>query len=410
MEAYTSGPDYVVEYDNYVTLTFSKILERADGHTAVTRVQVKGYPGSPDGTAFNSRLGFTSPTSKTAAVKECTAAVQDIPWRSVIERSIEAVTKLIEEGDPIAWLDEGDAVLQDRPYAVEKLIRTGEPTLFYGLGGVGKSHISQGLAASLTLGKPLMGFESIQCKMLALDYEDDETNWRYRMQLLANGFGLSQRPRVGYKSAAASLVSLHDGLARQIHDEGIEGMIIDSVAMACGGDAERQEYATAFFRALRSLRLKVIILIGHHTKAEDRYPFGSVFWWNTARSIWLVKAPEDQTAGSKELGLLHRKINNGMTQPSLGLKMTFGETYTKLERTDFRNILDLRSELSIRVLIETIVREKPGIGRDALWTEIRGTLQRATKDNFRVSLGRLLGKKLMEKAGGLWLIADDVAQ
>ena len=101
-------------------------------------------------------------------------------------------------------------------------------------------------------------------------------------------------PGLFYVRCERPLTEEADRLRRIIREERIDFGIFDSVAFACDGPPEAAETASAYFRALRSLRIGSLNL-AHITKSEsgDQRPFGSIFWHNHARATWFIKRATD---------------------------------------------------------------------------------------------------------------------
>jgi hypothetical protein len=91
-------------------------------------------------------------------------------------------------------------------------------------------------------------------------------------------------------------------------------------------------------------------------------PFGSVFFHNGARSVWHVKRNDDEGAGSEtvELALSHRKSNTGKRLPTLGLRMRFTPTSTRIEPFDVAGGSDdLVKSLPIWQRVKSLVSSAP---------------------------------------------------
>jgi hypothetical protein len=90
---------------------------------------------------------------------------------------------------------------------------------------------------------------------------------------------------------------------------------VDSIAYACGGDAESSEVASRYKQHAHTLGVGSLHL-AHVTKAGNtEKPFGSAFWHNSARSTWYVQAEDDPSSKGDvteiDLKLFHRKNNSG---------------------------------------------------------------------------------------------------
>ena len=127
-----------------------------------------------------------------------------------------------------------------------------------------------------------------------------------------------------YQAAQGPLVDWIDDLAAHVDGGQFDLVVIDSVGMALGGDANDAETVLAFFRALRQLQTTTL-LIDHMTKgpdSQDRGAFGSVYKRNSARSLWEMRQAAD---GELTMGLYHRKANKSRLLDTLGLSLEIVE-------------------------------------------------------------------------------------
>jgi hypothetical protein len=178
-----------------------------------------------------------------------------------------------------------------------------EVTVWFGDGGVGKSYLALYAAGSLAA----QGF-----RVLYADWEMSRGRHGHRLKELF-GFGLAQVPDgVFYVSCESPLVQLGQDLIHQIAKHRIDFVIVDSVARACHGDAERNEVATTYLGTARGLGVGSLH-IAHVTKSTAQTadkPFGSVFWHNGARETWSVlHAPDYSRDGAVGLVMQQRKSN-----------------------------------------------------------------------------------------------------
>lgn len=193
-------------------------------------------------------------------------------------------------------------------------------TILYGTGGVGKGT----LASSWVVGLLMEGR-----RVLIVDYENHPDEWARRI----NGIGadaslMDQVLHVAPLTAAwggkrgALWVQAAD--LRQLSIAfGADVMLVDSLVPACGGtDALKPEAAALYAGGLEYIGLPTLSL-AHVTKEHDlRYPFGSVFWHNLARTTWSLK----QVGGA--VLLAHRKHNNYAKLPRQQIEVTWSSDGT----------------------------------------------------------------------------------
>ena len=156
-----------------------------------------------------------------------------------------------------------------------------------------------------------------------------------------------QMPDLLYVRCERPLTDESDRLRRIIRDERIDFGIFDSVAFACDGPPEAAETASAYFRALRTLRIGSLNL-AHITKAEngDQRPFGSIFWHNHARATWFIKRATDAPdSRAVDVALFNRKANTGPACPVLGLEVVFDNGRIEIHRKDAALMEDFKAKL-----------------------------------------------------------------
>lgn len=93
---------------------------------------------------------------------------------------------------------------------------------------------------------------------------------------------------------------------------------------------------------------------------NDRKPFGSVFWHNSARSTWNV-APATVAPNDDRLivALYNRKSNLGPLQPSVGLEFCFEGSRTRVGQIDLGEVQELAASLSTPERIRLALKRGP---------------------------------------------------
>jgi hypothetical protein len=170
-------------------------------------------------------------------------------------------------------------------------------TILYGTGGVGKGTLAAKWAGALAKD----GYT-----VAILDFEGNPQEWRSRIGGIT-GDDRDIMARVMHRTYTGDLLEhAKAGLAEQLAEMGVDYIIVDSIVMACGGDALKPEAAKGYTDALNIIG-KPVLSLAHVTKGDAvAYPFGTIFWHNTARLTWsLVK--ED---GAQWPVLTNRKSNN----------------------------------------------------------------------------------------------------
>lgn len=406
-----SGPDFLVAWDAF-NVRVSKLKEHSDGYAGVFVVNIQGFPGYSDGKIFGpSKVNMSSSRTKSEVAKACLGRVPENDWAGVIESVCEIITEAIEAGSPIEDLGGETEIEPDRPYLAEPILRE-ENTLLYGMGGTGKSLLSLALGASLADGSDYLGLGFVQpARVMYIDYEDEANTQRSRLESLRVSWGLPERPHVLYKHADASMATMGDSLARQIAQNHIDYLIIDSAAMACGADPEKADSATTFFRSLRSLGVKGTLTIGHMTKGNEKFPFGSVFWWNGPRSIWYAKNTREDDQSAIHLGLFHRKSNNGIIQKPIGLHIQFSNGLVSFRPEQVSEIAEFRAELSVWEKVRALIYEaRRGLTLSDLQAAVRDIDSTVKPDTVRTTVRRAVERKKLQEHQGMYYLVTNMEQ
>ena len=150
-------------------------------------------------------------------------------------------------------------------------------------------------------------------RVLILDYEGHPGEWARRIGSLDP----SAAAGVSYLAPVGPLRSVADAIAYEADALDITYVVVDSAVMACGDDPMKPDSARSYGEGVIRLRRPVLTL-AHVTNLDDaRYPFGSIFWHNLARTTWSLTADGDAAL------LTHRKHNNYAAVARLAVVMTW---------------------------------------------------------------------------------------
>jgi hypothetical protein len=95
-------------------------------------------------------------------------------------------------------------------------------------------------------------------------------------------------------------------------------LVVDSIVIACAGFDPMKPETPALYAAGLELIGRPVLSLAHTTKTEDlRYPFGSAFWHNLARTTWSLKRDGERAI------LQHRKHNNYESQGRFVVTMSW---------------------------------------------------------------------------------------
>lgn len=224
-----------------------------------------------------------------------------------------------------------DEVKHTEKWLLKPFIPNNLPGAIFGDGGLGKSLIAQAISVCVQLNYPGFGFRPERQANVA--YFDWETSWEFwadRLQAMEEGMELDTVPHIFYDHPRRHLADDISRIQRLIDDHNIEFIVIDSAALACGGNVQNEERVLEFFAALDHLgsgtKLSTLI-IGHTSKAEEgkKTMYGNVFWQNSCRSVWEIRKAEDIGRDAMSIGLFHRKCNIDKLQDGRAYNINFDE-------------------------------------------------------------------------------------
>ena len=192
-------------------------------------------------------------------------------------------------------------------------------------------------------------------------------------------------------------------IAAAIKRRNIGLVIVDSAALACGGEPEKAEIANALFNAINKLKVTTL-LIAHETKNTDnknKAPFGSVFFFNCARNIWNAEKSQEQDDSVIHVGLFHRKSNNDRISSPWSARIYFGDGMVDINAEDTSL---WAKELSLKEQILSILTEAKGM------VDIDELCQALDKDKNQIK-SRLNQLKIKDKIidnpeKGKWVLKE----
>jgi hypothetical protein len=290
-----------------VAMRFDTARDERDGHTAEAGV----YIGER-------LLAFGKVTlASLQSRKYLASAIEHLApfstWPQLIQEASHLVLEHVKAGSPPVVL-EAKPPTADR-YLVRDFLVADEPTLLYGPGGACKSLTALLLEMAMATGHALAGFTPTRIhKVGILDWESTKDTHGGRVWGLAKGLGIAP-PELVYFAMDRPLADDIRRIARECRQRRLEALVVDSAAYACDGPPEDAHSATAFFTALRSLRVTTVV-IAHMSKAAidaaEGKPFGSIYWENAPRLTWELRPDGRRDTGSlvrRQIGLYNRKSN-----------------------------------------------------------------------------------------------------
>ena len=269
------------------------------------------------------------------------------------------------------------------PLLIERLDPEGH-TILYGTGGAGK-----GVETAWWIVRLVRDGATV----LVLDYENHPGEWARRVSGLGGADVLGHVIHVA--PLTASWQSRRGPLWEQVTEVrdlalalGATYVVIDSIVPACAGlDPMKPEAAALYAAGLEYIGLPALSL-GHVNRADDlRYPFGSVFWHNLARTTWSLKRDGERAI------LQHRKHNNYAALGRFIVQATWHEDRLgEVTELDYGVVLADRIDevlageaLTVAVIVEKVNAELEEDEEPLKADSVRAALRRGIKATPRRS-------------------------
>lgn len=380
-----------------VVFTFEDIERAARSFDCQLTVQIDapGYSKDP----YSERVNTLSHTAREALRRELDSVYgKELGWTKLLNTALgtgrEAYLSLDRSQDVFEIPDSvGDL------FFLKPLLPDRAPTVWFGDGSSLKSYTAYTLGACVALGIDFLadadgkgGFAGPQGAVLIVDYEDNAENIRRRMKRIFQGLGCDDVPEGLIRYFPANGIPLKDlvpALIQVVRQYGIILIIIDSVGPACGGEPEKSVVALDYFRALARLKTTTLS-IAHITKEAGKkgntdYPFGSIFWHNTARRTWFIARDQEEESDDLDIGFYNRKVNDGPKPRPFGVKVHF-DGFGGPVRLTYQDIADvpaLQAKRPPRQQIIDVLKHGPmASGEIASETGLsEDTVQRHLKDS-----------------------------
>lgn len=213
----------------------------------------------------------------------------------------------------------------------------GDPCLFSGRGGVGKTLVAQAAGSALSVGLEYITAAPaapVHVLMWACEDSADEL-WRRQLDINRHfgiGFGdlvgrLHVESRRGLENTLFAtafgtpvFTSLRDELAEQIADYKASVVILDNIGQVFGANENDRHHVTAFVNGLYGIGSAVVphftpMLLGHVARSQGSEFAGNLAWENACRMRWYLgptlpdQQPDDDDIDPDVVYLAKRKSN-----------------------------------------------------------------------------------------------------
>ena len=295
-------------------------------------------------------------TAKKRMAKVLTDLYPAIAWTTIIDKTAELVIEKHRQGEPVVQLKDLPPK-EGLSYRIAPLLVENQPTLLYGLGGKGKSLLSQYLACLVSEGYPVGNLQPEPGPVLICDYETDQDTVGRNLAMIHKGLGIEDGSSIFYRRMGQPLVNEIESIQTLVLEQGIQMVIVDSAGPAVGGGAESAEGAIKYFSALRNLNTTTLT-VAHKAKNSDNGPFGSVFWTNVARNVFRLQS-ESESENRLHLGLFNEK-SNFKKQAPFGLRVDFQNDKITFTEENPKTRPEMMEHLSLGDQLEATIKETNG--------------------------------------------------
>ncbi len=216
-------------------------------------------------------------------------------------------------------------------YQLYPILVKGEPTTIYGPGGFGKSTLADFIAVLVQFNIAAFNWTPCAGNVLYLDWEANLLRHQQCIQAIKKGLDVDDPDPIRYQFCDHDLVTIAKSIRKQIEDNKIDLVIIDSQMAATAQPRPGTDAATtasAYYNVLRSFHCTTLT-IDHTTKtgmsdeAESDTAYGSVVKYNRSRNQYLIKRTQEPGSNSIDLALVHKKFNYGMLRKPVGIRIEY---------------------------------------------------------------------------------------
>jgi len=282
----------------------------------------------------STHFNFSSEPTRNKFAKQLSEKLAlKIEWREILDYLARTVQNLVRLGDTcIEVRAENNTPPPEQ--LLDRIIYKGVQNIIFGEKGVSKSTLAYLLTICVVLpwgDNPLnLKVPEKPVKALILDWESDETIFRYYLSRLQRGMNLPICS-LFYRRCNLPLIDDIEAIQKYIESTGAELLVIDSLGAAAGGERgelKGSESALLFNSALRKLKTTSLI-IGQTRKGDDdkkKTIFGSTYFTYYARNIFELYHGHENYEDTEHLALFHRECNLGKKMPPMGLRIDFNNT------------------------------------------------------------------------------------
>src|SRR3990167_4839636 len=232
---------YLLKWEpEQITMRIDRIREDKVNVTGEVTVKTT-LPGIADH-LHQARLNLTSTTARRTVSSHLKTRLDTLDWDAMVEQACVKVLEHYRQGEPVILVWNLERT-NSEDFLVFPMIRLQEPTLVYADGGSGKSTVGALIAVMVQAGYP--GIKGLPVKysgnVLWLDYEASADEVDERVKQIRPALGISDAVQLYYRYCSQPLSDEIEEIQRIVAELDITLIVIDSLALACGGEPEKTE-------------------------------------------------------------------------------------------------------------------------------------------------------------------------
>ena len=404
-EEESRGGVHTVKWPFYqLKVTVSKLREQSNGGL-LADFDLE-WPADVDYAEFKyfARFNLKSAQTKASTAKDLASVAQGRLGASVevsryiIERVCDYVRGAFNKGEEGVELVDYVEASEDTAYRLWPYLQERQPTILYGPGDTGKSFLAVLFGYLIASGREHLGMKPQQGNVCYLDYETDPDTTKKRLRMVAAGFGEEVPHFFHYMHLLRPLEDEFDRVNTYLLKHSIDFVVIDSAGKAVL-EAEASGPVNQYFNALSGLEATTLTIAHVSKTGKESEPFGSVFWYNSARATY--RAFGKQTDSTVSMGLRNHKANNGPRLPDHAYEFTFQGASVNVTKGDTEAIRELDVNPAMHKRIVTYLANNGG---PVSASHLAKTLD-ASPGYIRTVLGRELKSKVVSLPDGTWALS-----
>jgi len=301
-------------------------------------------------------VGLKSDSGHTKLASSLKTLAPAIPWKLLLQKACSLVLKRHRHGEPIVKLQPSSSA--HVPFLLNPIIYRGHQTLLYAPGGTCKSYLALWLALITCHGVRHANVAGVRSSVLYLDWELNQETVGGRLKALQAGHPELSSVRPYYRRCELPLHHEAHTVATFVHAHEIKLLIVDSAAMACGGELSSPDAAINLQRALRKIGCASLVLahVAKNTQeGQEKTAYGTVFFRELARNVWELNKSEDPNP--VKLALSQPKNNFGPKHDPLGFSLTFSNEQVRIEAQDLTAEPEFQTKLPTPAQIRNFLED-----------------------------------------------------